>query len=165
VFISDAQGRFVHFNEAFTTFHRFTSRAQTLSSLEDYPAVLELFMAGGEPAPLEQWPLPRALRGEVATNVEYGLRRKDTGERWVGSYSFAPIRSPDGTIVGSVVAGRDITAWKNAQAELERAQRLARLGSWTWDPGADQVTWSAQMYELFGRDAAVGRAIGAALLR
>jgi PAS domain S-box-containing protein len=165
VFISDAQGRFVVFNEAFTTFHRFTSREQTLRSLEDYPAILEVFMTNGEPAPLEQWAASRALRGELGTNVEYGLQRKDTGERWVGSYSFAPIRSADGTIVGSVVTGRDITAWKNAQAELEQAQRLARLGSWTWDPGANQVTWSAQMYELFGRDQALGPAIGDALLR
>jgi PAS domain S-box-containing protein len=165
VFISDAEGRFVLFNEAFTTFHRFSSREQTLSSLEDYPAILEVFMTNGEPAPLEQWAVPRALRGELGTNVEYGLRRKDTGERWVGSYSFAPIRSADGTIVGSVVAGRDITAWKNAQAELEQAQRLAAMGSWTWGPGADRVTWSAQMYELFGRDQALGPAIGDALVR
>jgi PAS domain S-box-containing protein len=164
VFISDAEGRFIVFNEAFTTFHRFTSREQTLRSLEDYPAILEVFMASGEPAPLEQWAVPRALRGEVGTSVEYGLRRKDTGERWIGSYSFAPIRSADGTIVGSVVTGRDITAWKNAQAELEQAQRLARLGSWTWDPDAHRVTWSAQMYELFGRDRALGPAIGDALL-
>ncbi len=165
VFISDADGRFVVFNEAFTTFHRFTSREQTLTSLEDYPAVLEVFMANGEPAPVEQWAVPRALRGELGTNVEYGLRRKDTGERWVGSYSFAPIRSADGTIAGSVVTGRDITAWKNAQFELEQAQRLAGVGSWTWGPGADQVTWSAQMYELFGRAQALGPAIGDALLR
>jgi PAS domain S-box-containing protein len=165
VFISDAQGRFVVFNEAFTTFHRFTSREQTLRSLEDYPAILEVFMTNGEPAPLEQWAVPRALRGELGTNVEYGLRRKDTGERWVGSYSFAPIRSADGTIVGSVVTGRDITAWKNAQVELEQAQRLAAVGSWTWGPGADQVTWSTQMYELFGRDQALGPAIGDALFR
>ena len=164
VFISDAEGRFVLFNEAFTTFHRFTSREQTLMSLEDYPAILEVFMATGELAPLEQWAVPRALRGEVGTSVEYGLRRKDTGERWVGSYSFAPIRAADGTIVGSVVSGRDITAWKNAQAELEQAERLARLGSWTWDPDANVVTWSAHMYELFGRDPALGPVIGDALL-
>jgi PAS domain S-box-containing protein len=165
VFISDAQGRFVIFNEAFTTFHRFSSREQTLRSLEDYPAILEVFMTDGEPAPLEQWAVPRALRGELGSNVEYGLRRKDTGERWVGSYSFAPIRSADGTIVGSVVTGRDITAWKMAQAELEQAQRLAGVGSWTWGPAADQVTWSAQLYELFGRDQALGPAIGDALFR
>ncbi|MGA2929198.1 MAG: PAS domain S-box protein [Solirubrobacteraceae bacterium] len=164
VFISDADGRFVHFNEAFTTFHRFTSREQTLRSLADYPAILEVFMASGEPAPLDQWAVPRALRGEIGASVEYRLRRKDTGERWVGSYSFAPIRSADGTIVGSVVTGRDITEWKNTQAELEQAQRLARLGSWTWNPKAERVTWSGYVYELFGRDEALGPAFGDALI-
>ena len=58
------------------------SREQTLRSLEDYPAILEVFMTNGEPAPLEQWAVPRALRRELGTNVEYGLPRKDTGERW-----------------------------------------------------------------------------------
>ena len=36
-------------------------------------------------------------------------------------------------------------------ADLEEAQRLARLGSWSWNPPADQVSWSAQMYAIFGR--------------
>ena len=36
-------------------------------------------------------------------------------------------------------------------ADLEEAQRLARLGSWSWNPSADQVSWSAQMYAIFGR--------------
>jgi len=131
VFISDAAGRFVHFNEAFTSFHRFKSREQTLRSLADYPAILEVFTADGALAPFHQWAVPRALRGEVGVGVEYGLRRKDTGERWIGSYNFAPIRAIDGTIIGSVVAGRDITAQKEVEAERERAtlelERLAQV--------------------------------------
>ena len=50
-----------------------------------------------------------ALRGERSTNSEYRLRRKDTGETLIGKWSFAPIRDPHGTIIGSVVVGRDIT--------------------------------------------------------
>ncbi len=160
VFISDAQGRFVHFNEPFTTFHRFNSREETLRSLQDYPAILEVFMSSGEPAPLEQWAVPRALRGEIGTSVEYGLRRKDTGERWVGSYNFAPIRSADGTIVGSVVTGRDITAWKNAQAERRTREReLARLAQ-AAEHGTDAIVsldldlriihWSSGAGRLYG---------------
>ncbi|MGA2929109.1 MAG: GAF domain-containing protein, partial [Solirubrobacteraceae bacterium] len=171
VFISDEQGRFIHFNEAFTTFHRFQSREQTLRSLEDYPAILEVFMADGSPAALEQWAVPRALRGEVGVAVEYGLRRKDTGERWVGIYNFAPIRSAEGAIVGSVVTGRDITEQKRAEAErkrthdeLEEAQRLARLSAWTWEPNAQRATWSAHVFALFGRDPARGPATGEELL-
>jgi len=78
-------------------------------------------MDDGQLAPLDQWTVPRALRGETATNAEYTLRRKDTGETWVGSYSFGPIRDDDGRIVGSVVAGRDITERKHMEEELRRS--------------------------------------------
>jgi len=71
-------------------------------------------------APLDMWAVTRALRGEAAANAEYTLRRKDTGESWVGSYSFGPIRDRDGLIVGSVVVGRDITDRKRADEEIRR---------------------------------------------
>jgi len=118
IFISDSEGKFIEFNEAFATFHKFKSKEECAKTFAEYPAFLEVFMANGEPAPLAQWAVPRALRGEMAKNAEYTLRRKDTGETWVGSYSFAPIRDRNGAIVGSVVAGRDITEQKQADAAL-----------------------------------------------
>ena len=124
VFISDAEGRFVNFNEAFATFHRFKNREECARTFAEYPAILEVFLGDGEPAPVESWAVPRALRGERATNAEYTLRRKDTGETWVGSYSLAPIRNPDGVIVGSVVTARDITEAKRAEAQLAKMTRL-----------------------------------------
>jgi PAS domain S-box-containing protein len=121
VSISDAEGRFIDFNDAFATFHRFRNKDECLKSLAEYPDILDVFTADGELAPLDQWAVPRALRGETVANTEYTLRRKDTGETWVGSYSFGPIRDKDGRIVGSVVAGRDITERKRAEEELRRA--------------------------------------------
>jgi len=120
VFISDAEGRFIHLNDAFATFHRFSSKEECAKTLAEYPAILEVFFPDGTPAPLETWAVPRALRGETATNAEYTLRRKDTGESWAGSYSFGPIRGRDGLIVGAVVVGRDITDSKRADEEIRR---------------------------------------------
>ena len=110
VFISDAEGRFIDFNDAFATFHRFTSKAKCAKAFAEYPDIFDVYLADGQLAPLDQWAVPRALRGETVTNAEYTLRRKDTGETWVGSYSFAPIRDKDAHIVGSVVVARDVTA-------------------------------------------------------
>lgn len=36
------------------------------------------------------------------------------------------------------------------EADLNTAQRVARLGSFLWDPVADKTTWTAPMAELFG---------------
>jgi PAS domain S-box-containing protein len=59
---------------------------------------------------------------------------------------------------GTVV---DVTAEMAAQQErlaqereLARAQRIARLGSWTWDFHRKQLSWSAELYNLMGLDPA-----------
>jgi PAS domain S-box-containing protein len=122
VFISDVQGRFIHFNEAFATFHKFRNKEQCAKTLGEYPGFLEVYLPDGSLAPLEMWAVPRALRGETQTNAEYTLRRKDTGETWVGSYSFAPIRDERGAVIGSVVAGRDITDQKGTEEALRESE-------------------------------------------
>ena len=39
-----------------------------------------------------------------------------------------------------------------SEEELREAQRLARVGSWWWDPATDTVTWSEGLYRIAGRD-------------
>jgi len=50
----------------------------------------------------------------------------------------------------------DVTARRTAfevieqrERELSEAQSIAHVGSWSWDVGADKVTWSDEMYRLF----------------
>jgi PAS domain S-box-containing protein len=120
IFISDTEGRFIEFNDAFATFHKFRNKQECAKTFAEYPEFLDVYMANGELAPIEQWAVPRALRGEVVKNAEYSLHRRDTGESWVGSYSFAPVLDSNGAIVGSVVAGRDITEQKKAEEEIRK---------------------------------------------
>jgi PAS domain S-box-containing protein len=125
VFITDRDGNFILFNAAFATVHRFATRDDCARTLAEYPEFLEVSFPDGTPAPLDRWAVPRALRGESAINAEYLLRRKDTGESWVGSYSFAPIRR-GGAIVGSVVVGRDVTSQKRAEVSLRASEQRFR---------------------------------------
>ncbi len=124
VFISDEKGNFLEFNDAFAKFYRFTSKEEYARSFDDLPLLIEKTFEDGTPAPEENWAVPRALRGERVSGEIYNLKRRDTGERWVGSYSFAPIRDNKGKITGSVVVARDITNRKQLEDQLRREREL-----------------------------------------
>ena len=55
-------------------------------------------------------------------------------------------------ILGAVLAERDASdaALEQAHARLAEAQEVARVGSWDWDIAANRVTWSDQLYRLYG---------------
>ena len=127
VFISDTQGNFTNFNDAFATFHKFKNKDECSKIFAEYPDILDVFMADGTSAPVDMWAVHRALRGETGTDVAYTLRRKDTGETWIGSYSFAPIYDKDSAIVGSIVIARDITEQKRTDYEREMMVEFLQL--------------------------------------
>jgi len=124
VSITDATGRLTDFNSAFVTFHRFESRQDCVDSLDRFGALYGVFRPDGDPAPQDEWPVSRALRGERGANVEYGVQRRDTGETWVASYSFAPILGVAGEIVGSVSVGRDVTEQRLGEERLGQLESL-----------------------------------------
>jgi len=41
-------------------------------------------------------------------------------------------------------------ALADANIHLQEAQRLANLGSWSWDVAQDRITWSDQLHEIYG---------------
>ena len=43
-------------------------------------------------------------------------------------------------------------ALKESEFKLQRANELANLGHWEWDPAKDEVTWSKEIYNFFGLD-------------
>lgn len=47
---------------------------------------------------------------------------------------------------------RAASALEQRSQEARKAERLARIGSWTWEVGSNATTWSAEMYRLFDRD-------------
>jgi PAS domain S-box-containing protein len=66
----------------------------------------------------------------------------------------AVVRLSDGT---KVAIARDITERKEAEQRLKQserqlaeAQRLAHIGSWDWDLRTNAVTWSDELYHIFG---------------
>jgi two-component system sensor histidine kinase/response regulator len=65
----------------------------------------------------------------------------------------------DGVVVGIQGIGRDITDRKRAEAErqaretqLSEAQQIAHIGSWEFDIITGEVTWSDELWRIFGLD-------------
>jgi PAS domain S-box-containing protein len=86
------------------------------------------------------------------------FRHKDGSEVSV-QIGAAPIFSDSGEFVGALAMISDITERKRAEQvlrqrekELLEAQRVARVGSWVWDPGTDNISWSEESYRIAGRD-------------
>jgi len=122
VFITDVNGKFLEFNQAFAVFHKFSSKEECAPNIDDLRPLVDVFYPNGDLAPLEARAVPRALSGETANNVEYKMQRKDTGETWIGSLGFSPVRSKEGNIIGTVVTARDITAQRKTEEALRASE-------------------------------------------
>jgi len=49
-------------------------------------------------------------------------------------------------------SSRTLAKMLQSEERLAKAQRLARLGNWEWDPKSGELHWSEEMYHLFGID-------------
>jgi len=68
-----------------------------------------------------------------------------------------------GQEIRAVGTCQDITERKRAELEIERtldrlnaAQRVGKIGDWEWDIASGEITWSPQVFDLFGRDPQLG---------
>jgi len=111
--IVDPTAHVTHMNRAAEALLGFSVRQQPVPLAEGL-ARLHASMPDGKEFQPEETPPARALRGEVVENVRMVLHRPDGRVLWV-LVSAAPIRMPDGTLLGAVAAFRDVTA----QHELE----------------------------------------------
>jgi PAS domain S-box-containing protein len=96
----------------------------------------------------------RPVLRPMGTGLDLHGQRKD-GSRFPAEISIGPIDVDDRTWIVCTV--RDITAHRDIESRLRsseilllEAQRLARLGSWHWDLATGEITWSDEVYRIFG---------------
>lgn len=103
--------------------------------------------------------LRRMLNGELDDfSREKRFTRKDDSNAWI-NLSVSVVRKPDGQVDYFISAIEDIEQRKQAalalranEENLKLAQRLANLGSWSWNLRTSELAWSEQLYRIFGRD-------------
>jgi PAS domain S-box-containing protein len=105
------------------------------------------------PRVMEEWLIDRT--GERSSEDEMRLRRADGEYRWF-LIRTVPLRE-QGKVVGWYGTSIDIEDRKRteemlarSQRQSEEAQRMAHVGSWNWDIATDAVTWSDELYRIFG---------------
>jgi len=99
----------------------------------------------------------RAATGETV-RLEVQVQRMAGGTVDVDA-AFAPLRDGGGAITHVVGTGVDITKRRKAekaltrsQAQLAEAQRVAHVGSWEWDISSNRVSWSDELFRIYGSD-------------
>ncbi len=89
--------------------------------------------------------------------------RTCTGAEVPVEVSLSPVEASSGRVV--VASMRDVserrqaeTALHESRQRLAEAQRIAHIGSWSWSVATDSVSWSDELYRLYGLDPATGPA-------
>ncbi len=97
--------------------------------------------------------LKKAIGGQTVHNIAY--RSPVTGRYYENFY--IPLRNEKQEIYGVLVIGHDSTSIMEAAQKVEavnrkltEAQRLAHIGNWEWDIVADNISWSDELYRIFG---------------
>ena len=109
---------------------------------EDRPRVVQEFL--------------RSTASGIPYEYEARLLRFDGVYRWFQVRGL-PVLDAEGRILRWCVLLTDIDEMKHAEDALKRseaflaeAQRLSRIGSLSWRVETDEITWSEELYRIFG---------------
>ncbi len=100
--------------------------------------------------------LEKIRRGERIKHFETVRVTKD-GRQINISLNISPIIIEAGDITGASTIAHDITerkkteeALRQSEEHLRRSQEIARLGSWELDTDNNELSWSDEVYRIFG---------------
>ncbi len=125
--ISDLNGQLLHWNRAGLEMHGFQSVEEGLRRLPEFTQIFELRSLDGRVLSLDEWPLPRIIRGETLGDFEVNIRRRDIAWERIFSYGGAIVRESSGRQIAFLTI-TDITERKRGEQAL-RARDVAEAAN------------------------------------
>jgi len=125
---------------------------------EEYPVKLDDYFPLVHPDDRErvQAAFSQAIAQKSVYEAEFRVVLKDGTIGWHSTLGQI-ILDDSGKAIRVVGVVQDVTvrrtaeqALRDSQERLTVAERIARLGSWRWDPRSEQVEWSETTFELYG---------------
>ena len=147
VFVKDLQGRYQLFNSAAS---RWVGKPATEVLGRDDTALFP---------PEEATKLMAEDRQALTTGVTRTFEQfiTTTAGPMTVLTTKGPLRDGQGQCIGVFGVARDITALKRAEmtlraseTSLHRAQAIAHIGDWSYDFQSDVVSWSPEVYRIYG---------------
>ncbi|MEM1042918.1 MAG: PAS domain S-box protein [Bacteroidota bacterium] len=117
-----------------------------------------LLREDGSRFPDDDLPEREVLRtGRPVSGVVQGVVKPSGETCWYSVNARAADRAADGAVVSVVLSFSDVTEQRQAEADLreseaqlQKAQEIAHIGSWHWDIESNDLTWSDEMFRIFG---------------
>ena len=148
--VVDGEGRIVRANQLAAELFRIPVNVLLGRQVEDLIPLRFGDVHRSHRGSYQEAPLPRRM----GSGLEISALRWDGTEIPV-DVSLYPVATDIGRVI--VCAIRDISELRAAEEQLREserrlaeAQRVADVGSWDWDVRTGEVTWSAQLYRIYG---------------
>jgi PAS domain S-box-containing protein len=113
--------------------------------------ILEVFPSVKESGMYDN--LQKAMRGEPIHNLVY---RSVIANKYFENF-YIPLKNNRLEVYGVLVIGHDNTAVmeasekiKTINRQLKEAQRLAHIGNWEWNIPDNKITWSDELFKIYG---------------
>ena len=97
----------------------------------------------------------KALNRYATTSEHTFLHNGDT---IIHEFAFQPFMDNVGNVIGCCIWQKDVTKEVNNVQRLQEselryreAQEITNLGHWNWDMIKDEITWSDQLFHIFGQ--------------
>jgi PAS domain S-box-containing protein len=113
-------GRILTMNPAARKIYGWSNAELLPRDLDEMDSYYERLRLDGAPLPRHEWPVFRAMRGEIVRGHEIRISNRATGRTWIGSFNATPLREHGGRHDLIILTVFDVTARKADEAELER---------------------------------------------